>query len=83
MKKRGAKSNAVVTKKTKETGNMSRSTEKKVNNGKTKKAASSGKKRKREDSDDEVDEGEGFEVVGKIVPAPTSGRGEWPINRYV
>jgi hypothetical protein len=52
---------------------------KKVSGSSAKKdAASSGKKRKREESDQEddyEDSDEGFEVVGKIVQAPTKGRG--------
>jgi len=45
-------------------------------NGAPKKVATNNKKRKREDSDEEGDNNDAsFEVVGRIVPAPTTGRG--------
>jgi hypothetical protein len=73
-KKRTEKQSEVTVKKKKETVRKTVSPTK-VEGGAMKKVAASSKKRKREESDDEEDDEDGFEVVGTIVPAPTTGRG--------
>lgn len=72
-KKRGRESKNSPAKKNKGVGKKVESPGKNGKGVKPKKASSSSKKRKREDSDEDEDGDDKFEVVGTIVPAPTTG----------